>query len=40
MSYGAMLKGDKFYIKLETIDNLTIKSEKIIIEGNEKFKGA
>ena len=36
------VEGVQIYIKLETIDNLTIKSEnkseKTIIEGNEKFK--
>ena len=32
------VEGAQVYIKLETIDNLTIKSEKTIIEGNEEFK--
>jgi len=32
------VEGGQIYIKLETIDNLTIKSEKTIIEGNEEFK--
>ena len=32
------VEGVKIYIKLETIDNLTIKSEKTITKGNEKFK--
>ena len=32
------VEGVKIYIKLETIGNLTIKSEKTITKGNEKFK--
>ena len=32
------VEGVKIYIKLETIDNLTIKSEKTITEDNEKLK--
>ncbi|MCG6841278.1 hypothetical protein K5I20_08145 [Fusobacterium nucleatum] len=32
------VEGAQVYIKLKTIDNLTIKSEKTITEGNEKFK--
>ena len=32
------VEGVKIYIKLETIGNLTIKSEKTITEDNEKFK--
>ena len=32
------VEGGQIYIKLETIDNLTIKSEKTIIEGNEEIK--
>jgi|GEM_PF-970382 putative translation elongation factor Ts len=32
------VEGVQIYIKLETIGNLTIKSEKTITKGNEKFK--
>lgn len=32
------VEGAQIYIKLETIGNLTIKSEKTITEDNEKFK--
>ena len=32
------VEGAQVYIKLETIDNLIIKSEKTITEDNEKFK--